>query len=64
MSTFTSGGEGEPSGATGSNALVVEADREAQAGSSTRSQAQAPKHGLSNSGEYGIIPWSPSDFGT
>ncbi len=64
MSTLTSGGEGEASGTTGSNPLVEEADREAQAGSSTRSQAQAPKDGPSNSGEYGTVSQYPSDIGT
>ena len=53
MSTLTSGREGEASGATGSNAPVGGADREleVQAGSSTRSQAQASNDGRSKSGE-------------
>ena len=52
MRTLTSGREGESSGVTGSNVLFGEADCEAQAGSSTRSQAQPLKDGPSNSGEY------------
>ncbi len=55
MSTLKSGHDGEASGATGSNALVGGADREAQAGSSTRPQVQAQKDGPSNSGEHSTI---------
>jgi hypothetical protein len=55
MSTLTSDLEGESLGVTGGNVLVEEADREAQAGSSTRSQAQAPKDSPSNSGEHSTI---------
>ncbi|KAH8984554.1 hypothetical protein EDB86DRAFT_142192 [Lactarius hatsudake] len=42
MSILTSGREGEASGAAASNALVGEADREAQGGSSTLTQAELP----------------------
>jgi hypothetical protein len=64
MSTLTSGREGESSEVTGSNVLVGEADRKAQAGSSTQSQAQPPKDGPSNSGEHITISYYHSDFGT
>jgi hypothetical protein len=66
MSTLTSDRKGESSGfrVTGSNVLVEEADREAQAGSSTWSQAQPPEDGLSNSGEHITISYYPSSFGT
>ena len=66
MITLTSGHEGESSGAIGSNVLVGEADREAQAASSTRSQAQPPKDGPSNEsnpGEHITISYHPSNFG-
>jgi hypothetical protein len=63
MSTLTSGREGESSGVIGSNVLVGEADHEAQAGSSTQSQAQPPKDGPSHSGEYITISYYPSNFG-
>ena len=60
MSTLGSGREYEASGAPGSSAPVGDADRklEAEAGSSTqtRSQAQAPNDGPSNSGEHRAIP--------
>ena len=52
MSTPTSGREGESPRATGRNILVREADREAQAGSSTQSQAQPPNDGPSNFSEH------------
>ena len=52
MSTRTSGRNGKASRASGSNAPAVQADREDQAGSSTRSQALAQKDGPSNYGEY------------
>jgi hypothetical protein len=64
MSTLTSDREGESSGVTESNVLVEEADCEAQAGSSTRSQVQPPKDGLSNSGEHITISYYPSILGT
>jgi hypothetical protein len=64
MSTLTSDREGEYSGVTGSNVLVGEADREAQAGSSTRSQSEPPNVGRSDSSEHITIPYYPSDFGT
>ena len=64
MSTLTSGREGESSGVTGSNVLVEEADFEAQAGSSTRSQAQPPKDGPSNPGEHITIYYNRSNFGS
>ena len=64
MSTLTSGREGESSGLTGSNVLVEEADFEAQAGSSTQSQAQLPKDEPSNPGEHITISYYPSNFGT
>ncbi len=51
-STHTAGRDGE---ASGSSALVGEADREAQSGPSTRSQAQAPKDGSSDSGGHSTI---------
>ena len=50
MSDFASGREGESSGVTGINVLVGNADCEAQASSSTQSQAQPPKDGSFNSG--------------
>ena len=61
MSIPTSGRKGEPSGVTGSNALVEETDRDAQAGSSTQSPVQAQEDGPSNSGELTTIL---GDFGT
>jgi hypothetical protein len=64
MSTITYGREGEFSGVTGSNVLVEEVNREAQAGSSTQSQAQPPNDGPSNSGEHIAIAYYPSSFGT
>jgi hypothetical protein len=64
MSTLTSDLEGESLGVTGGNVLVEEADREAQAGSSTRSQAQPPKDGPSGSGEHITISFYHSNFGT
>jgi hypothetical protein len=51
MSILRSWRKGELSGGTGSNVLVEEVERGAQAGSSTRSQAQAPKEGPPNSGK-------------
>jgi hypothetical protein len=53
MSIFRSWRKGERSGGTGSNVLVEEVERGAQAGSSTRSQAQAPKEeDSSDSGKH------------
>ena len=64
MSTLTSGREGESSGLTGSSVLVGEADHEAQAGSSTRSQAQPPKDGSYNPGEHVTISFYSSSLRT
>ena len=61
MSTPTSGRKGEPSGVTGSGALVGEVNREAQDGSPTQPQGQAQEDGPSNSGELTAIL---DDFGT
>ena len=50
MSDFASGRECESSGVTGINVLDGSADCDAQASSSTQSQAQPPKDGSFKSG--------------
>ena len=55
MSPLTSGREGEASQGVGSSVLD-EADHETQASPLTRSQAEPPIDGLSNSSEH--ITWS------
>ena len=60
--TYDREGHGESSGVIGSNVLVGEADREAQAGSSTRSQSDPTIDGTSDSGEHITISYYPSNF--
>ena len=62
MSVLRSGREGEPSGGTGRNEIVVGTDGDAQASLSTRSQVQATKDVTSNSGGHFAISYCPSDL--
>jgi hypothetical protein len=62
MSVLTSGREGDPSGGTGLNEIVVGADGGAQARLSSRSQVQATKDVTSNSGGHFAVSWGSRDF--